>query len=382
MEHTQFKPVKTGLFIQYLVSLLSIFMVGWICHLSSDLINYRSVGLLLLATVSILAIFLTIYPVLIAATVSALIWDYFFIPPFYTFHIESSEDVLMLSMYFIIALLNGVLTSKVRQLEKLALQKDERQNTLKLYKTLFNSISHELRTPISVIVVSTDNLSQQSYRLSESDKSKLIEEVSLAAFRLNRLIDNLLNMQRLESGFLETKPDWCEINELINCPLRRLQKELENHIVEKKIPDDFPIVKLDFGLIEQALFNILHNASVYTPPGTTITITSSYKNGFLTIEITDTGDGFTRDEQKHLFNRFYRVKKVNTGGVGLGLSIAKGFAEAHNGKLWVENNQPHGARFIMQLPCEYYEVNDDFDFSNVTLKESVLHEHKNEYIDH
>lgn len=107
-----------GLFKQFVISNLSVILMAVICYISMDYIGYRSVALLLLATVSILAIFFSLYPVLMAAAMSALIWDFFFIPPHFTFHVGSSEDVLLLLMYFVIALINGVLTSKVRELEK------------------------------------------------------------------------------------------------------------------------------------------------------------------------------------------------------------------------------------------------------------------------
>jgi two-component system sensor histidine kinase KdpD len=373
---------KHGILKQYLISIGLIIIIGSVCYLGAGIIGYRSVALLLLATVSVLAIFLSVYPVLVAATLSALIWDFFFIPPHFTFHIQSSEDVLMLCMYFIVALINGVLTSKIKQFQKLELQKEERQNTIKLYKTLFDSISHELRTPIATIVGASDNLLQKNPNITENDKSNLFNEISIAAFRLNRLIDNLLNMQRLESGFLKAKMDWCDISELINCPINRLKNELINHKVNVQIQSDFPMIKLDFGLIEQAIFNILHNASIYTPANTEISIACEYKEEQLTIIISDSGNGFTEEELNSVFTKFYRVNKKNTGGTGLGLSIAKGFIESHSGKIKVENNIPHGAKFTIEIPCERLYLNDDLDFTNLTLKETVHHEHKNEYLNH
>lgn len=366
---------------QYLISIASIIIISSLCYVFSSVVNYRSVGLLLLATVSILAIFFTVYPVLFGAFLSALIWDFFFIPPHFTFHIESTDDALMLLMYFIIALVNGILTSKIRQLEKVELQKEERKNTIKLYKTLFDSISHELRTPISAIVGASDNLLQKKSRISKNNKSELITEISIAAFRLNRLIDNLLNMQRLESGLLKTKLDWCDINELINCPINRLKDELASHTLKIEIKSEFPLIKVDFGLIEQALFNLLHNATLYTPTDSIITINCTFENEQTTIIITDNGKGFTNEELQHIFSKFYRADNKNTGGTGLGLSIVKGFIEAHNGTIKVENNIPNGAKFTIQLPTESYQLTDYMDFSDTTIKQTHHHEHKNEYID-
>jgi two-component system, OmpR family, sensor histidine kinase KdpD len=350
---------------QFIISVFATIFVSVICFTLSNLIGYRAVALILLTTVSILAIFFTLYPVLLAATMSALIWDYFFIPPYFTFHVAKYDDVLMLLMYFVIALLNGVLTSKIRGNEKLELQKEERQSTIKLYKTLFDSLSHELRTPIATIVGASDNLLQNNSNISENDKSNLLHEISIAAFRLNRLIDNLLNMQRLESGMLKIKPDWCEINELISAPVGRLQTELSTHNFQLNIPEDIPVVKLDAGLIEQALFNLLHNEILYTPNGSTITVSVNYKNGNLTICISDNGRGFSEEELKLLFTKFYRSAVKTTGGTGLGLSIVKGFVEAHAGKVKVENNFPHGAKFTLEIPVETLQMGGYNDFSEI-----------------
>jgi len=358
---------------QFTIAILSVVIVALLGYVFVGYIGYRSVALLLLATVSVLAIFLSRLPVFVAAALSALIWDYFFIPPHFTLHVDSSEDFLMLLMYFVIALINGVLTSKVRELEKLELQKEERSNTLKLYKTLFDSISHELRTPIATIVGASDNLLQKKSNVSEDDKVKLVDEISIAAFRLNRLIDNLLNMQRLESGMLMIKPDWCEINELINSPINRLKNELATHTLHVEIQEDFPIIKLDFGLIEQALFNLLHNETRYTPAHSVISIHASYEQNKIKISIADNGKGFAPEELNKLFTKFYRSTTKVTGGSGLGLSIVKGFVEAHNGHVKVENNVPTGAKFTLEIPTESLELNDYMDFSDIAIKQNMHH---------
>lgn len=365
---------KQSIFKQFIVSNLSVIIVALVCFVSVDYIGYRSVALLLLATVSILSMFFTLYPVLTAATLSALVWDFFFIPPHFTFHVSSSEDVLLLLMYFVIALVNGVLTSKVRALEKLELQKEERSNTLKLYKTLFNSISHELRTPIATIVGASDNLLQKDSNIPETDKTKLFGEISIAAFRLNRLIDNLLNMQRLESGILNINPDWCDVSELINSPLKRLESELTTHNVVLNIQEDIPVLKFDFGLIEQALFNILHNETLYTQADSTIEISATFNKNTLIISIADNGKGFTDEELKLLFSKFYRSSVKTAGGTGLGLSIVKGFVEAHDGKVKVENNVPNGAKFTIEIPSEALELNGFMDFTNMVIKNNTEHE--------
>jgi two-component system sensor histidine kinase KdpD len=365
---------KQSIFKQFVVSNISVILVALLCYASVDYIGYHSVALLLLATVSVLSIFFTIYPVLSAAAMSALIWDFFFIPPHFTLHITNSEDALLLLMYFVIALTSGFLTSKVRELEKQEFLKEERNHTLKLYKTLFDSISHELRTPISTIVGASDNLLQKDVKIAEEDKLELLDEISVAAFRLNRLIDNLLNMQRVESGMLEIKPDWCEVNELINSPINRLKNELATHKVEVNIQHDIPIVRIDFGLIEQSVFNLLHNEALYTQPDSTIIISANYDEKNLIITISDNGKGFSEEELKLLFTKFYRITVNKTGGTGLGLSIVKGFVEAHNGTVKVENNIPNGAKFTLIIPAEKLLLQDYMDFSNIAVKMNAQYE--------
>jgi len=365
---------KQSLFSQFAISNLVVILVASICYLFTNYIGYHGVALLLLATVSVLSIFFTIYPVLSAAAMSALIWDFFFIPPHFTLHITNSEDALLLLMYFVIALTSGVLTSKVRELEKQEFLKEERSHTLKLYKTLFDSISHELRTPIATIVGASDNLLQKDLKIAEKDKLKLVDEISIAAFRLNRLIDNLLNMQRVESGMLEIKPDWCEVNELINSPINRLSNELSTHKVEVNIQKDLPVIRIDFGLIEQSLFNLLHNEAIYTQPDSTITIDANYDGANLLVTIADNGKGFSVEELQHLFTKFYRITVNKTGGTGLGLSIVKGFVEAHGGTVKVENNIPTGAKFTLCIPAETLMLQDYMDFSNIAVKMNAQYE--------
>jgi Osmosensitive K+ channel histidine kinase len=368
------KYFKQSLFAQFTLSNVIVILVALLSYLCVNYIGYHGVALLLLATISVLSIFFTIYPVLSAAAMSALIWDYFFIPPHFTLHITNSEDALLLLMYFVIALTSGVLTSKVRGLEKLELQKEERSHTLKLYKTLFDSISHELRTPIATIVGASDNLLQKEVVIAENDKVKLYEEISIAAFRLNRLIDNLLSMQRVESGMLEIKPDWCEVNELINSPVNRLKNELSTHTLNIDIQNDIPLIHIDFGLIEQSIFNLLHNETIYTQPDSTISIAVKLEGKNLVITISDNGKGFSAEELKLLFTKFYRISGNKTVGTGLGLSIVKGFVEAHGGTVKVENNVPHGAKFTLNIPTETLMLQDYMDFSNIAIQTTAQYE--------
>ena len=174
----------------------------------------------------------------------------------------------------------------------------------------------------------------------------------MAAERLNRLVDNLLDMTRLESGRIMPAIDWCDVHDLVNTSLRKLSRELSNHIVTVDIPPDMPLVKLDFGLIEQAITNLLHNASLYTPAGSTVQIRVFTEAQECVIVITDNGPGFPKDSLPKVFEKFYRVPGTKAGGTGLGLSISRGFVEAHQGTMKVENREGGGAQFTIRLPMQ------------------------------
>jgi two-component system, OmpR family, sensor histidine kinase KdpD len=220
----------------------------------------------------------------------------------------------------------------------------------KLYKTLFNSISHELRIPVATIMGASDSL--LTIQHSEEINKELSLEIFKASKRLNRLIENLLNMSRLESGRITPRLDWYDIHDLINTVLENLLEELKPFRLHIVIPDDMPLVKIDFGLMEQVLYNLIYNATQYASASTNMRVKAFCDNGILTIQVMDRGPGFQRNEISLIFNKFYRVEGSEAGGTGLGLSIAKGFVEAHNGIITVENRQNGGAKFTIKIPTE------------------------------
>jgi two-component system sensor histidine kinase KdpD len=343
---------------QYLISIGLILLVSVSCYFLTGIIGYKVVAFLLLVSLSFLALFFDILPILLSAALSALIWNFFFIPPKFTFHVHTGEDLFLFIMYFIIAMVHAVLTFKIRQIQKEAGKKEEKANTLKLYNSLLNSLSHELRTPIATIIGASDNLQMNAGRLTEENKSNLVSEISLAALRLNQQVENLLNMSRLESGVIQPKKDWCDVNELIYASIKNIEDHSEDHIITVRVKENLPLFKLDIGLMEQVLYNLINNAVIYTPPRSEITIAADSPDGTCIITVEDNGKGFPREEREKVFQKFYRLKYSKTGGTGLGLSIAKGFTEAHNGSITLESSSSGGAKFIIKIPTETSYLNN------------------------
>ena len=341
---------------QYIFSIILVVLISLACFAFKEIIGYKVIAFILLVTVSFVAMFYRIVPTLLAAVLSALIWNFFFIKPYYTFHIGNTEDKFMFFMYFVIALINAVLTFKIRQIERIANEKESKLQSIKLYNTLLDSLSHELKTPIAAIIGSTDAL-QSNAIMSENQKEKLLEEISIASLRLNNQVENLLNMSRLESGVIVAKMDWVDVNEIVYEVIRALKIKSYSQKIIVTAPENLPLFKLDYGLTEHVIYNLLNNAIIYTPEKSTITINLSYAEDTLQIIILDEGNGFPEDEIAFVFDKFYRLKNSRPGGSGLGLSIVKGFVEAQNGTVTLENRVEGGAKFIIKIKTEVSKFN-------------------------
>jgi two-component system sensor histidine kinase KdpD len=159
-------------------------------------------------------------------------------------------------------------------------------------------------------------------------------------------------MSRLESGRITPKLDWCDIHDLINKVTDSLQDELKPFELQVEIGDDMPFVKIDFGLMEQVLYNLIYNAIQYASISTNLKIKAFYDKGMMTIQVLDRGPGFPEKEIPLIFNKFYRIEGSKAGGTGLGLSIARGFTEAQKGTITAENRKNGGAKFTIMIPTD------------------------------
>jgi two-component system sensor histidine kinase KdpD len=341
---------------QSIISTLSILVIASLCFYTVNYIGYQVTALILLLAVSIMAMLFDIIPVLLAALLSAIIWNFFFIPPIYTFHIAKSEDAFLFIMYFVIALVNATLTYKIRETEKKVRDKEEKENTIKLYNTLLNSLSHELKTPIAAIIGATDTLKENSV-ITDKSKDELISQIGIAGLRLNKEVENLLSISRLESGVLKLNLDWCDLNDLISIVIGKVDNDLHGHVIIYEANENMPLIKIDSVLIQHALYNLVHNAIQYTPIGTSIYINCYMIQESCIIAVKDNGQGFPKAEQSKIFEMFYRLPVNKTGGSGLGLSIVKGFVEAHKGTIKLISEENKGAEFIIKLPVETSYLN-------------------------
>ncbi|PRR75774.1 sensor histidine kinase [Neomoorella humiferrea] len=221
----------------------------------------------------------------------------------------------------------------------------------KLRTALFNSISHELRTPLASITAAVTGLLEGDEVYHPEERQALLQTIKESARRLNRLVGNLLDMARLESGMLQLKLEWCDLEDIIGVALGQLRETLQDRPLEVSISPGLPLVKVDFTLIEQVLVNLLENAVKYSPPGSKIDIAVRREGKELQVAVADRGVGIPESDRERVFGKFYRLQSPrHVSGTGLGLSICKGIIEAHGGKIWVEARSGGGSVFYFSLP--------------------------------
>ncbi len=222
----------------------------------------------------------------------------------------------------------------------------------RIYKTLLNSVSHEMRTPLSAIMGFSSALLDKDLTSDPERIKAIAEEISHGVERLDYVVQNLLDMSRLESGNLKLKLDYADVVETLNTAVRKVKKHHGEKNVLIKAEADLPLVYVDYFLIEQTFENIIRNAFIYTAPETSLEIEVEKEEHYINVNILDHGPGIIVKNPDDIFKKFYRGNPKEAGGLGLGLSICKSILELHNGFISVENVIPSGARFTLKIPRE------------------------------
>ncbi|EKO23735.1 sensor histidine kinase [Leptospira interrogans] len=482
---------------QYLTSLTLILLATCISLFLEPIAGYWSISLLYLFFVSGIGSFFSKGPTVLAGLLSGIFWDFLFIPPRYTFFIEKLEDVLMFGAFLFISIIIGNVTSRLRQKEKVLVNRELRLTTLyelskelghardvrriseigaeylgkvfqteivillenqgnidfnssragnffpdpketavsnwvyknkipagkftdtlslslgtyfpmiapgkvigvigvvlnerlnldqenllltmgnqialalerellseetrtrylanqseRLYTIIFNSLSHELKTPLSSIRGAVTALLEPEIENSREARVELLNEINESSMILNLLLGNLLDMSRYESGFLKLRMDWHDPSDLIHVVVRRLRQTVKNSRCVIHLPENPVPTWMDFTLMEQALFNVVFNAVQISPESTPVFIELICRKDKIQYIVEDEGPGIPKEDLEKIFEKFYRSKNRNHVGSGLGLSISKSIVETHGGTLTAENRTIVGARFCIEIPIK------------------------------
>jgi two-component system sensor histidine kinase KdpD len=231
-------------------------------------------------------------------------------------------------------------------------QAEVMEKSERLRRNLLDSVSHELKTPLAVIRASIEGMGDVA-------ANPYVLEIDTATKRLQRLVDGLLQMTRLESQVIEPQKEWCDVNELVEAAAKAAGDALKCHGLAIDIEPDIPLVKTDQALLTQALANILHNAAVYAPADTSVDVTARHAGGKLRLTVRDRGAGVPQGEEWRVFGKFYRAPGAPAGGTGLGLSVARGFVQALGGDIACWNHADGGAVFEILLQAEFMDHSGD-----------------------
>lgn len=223
----------------------------------------------------------------------------------------------------------------------------------KMRSALLSSVSHDLRTPLTGIIGAAATLIESGDSLLPQVRGELLGTISEEAERVNRLVGNLLDMTRLESGQVAPNLEWLPVEEFIGSSVRRCAKRLAGHTVKVNLPANLPMFHADSVLMEQVLVNLLDNAAKYSPPGSEIDIAASADATAITVTVADRGPGVPPDEREHIFEKFVRGPDASRKpGVGLGLAICRAIVAAHGGRIWVQDRPGGGSVFSLSMALE------------------------------
>lgn len=484
---------------QYLYTMLFLIIVTCGVMIFEENLGYRAIGYVYLTAVLMIGSFGSVGAVVLAALSSSLIWNFLFIPPKFTFVISKSEDLILIFMYFFVALITGFLTYRIRSQALMIREREEKTNVLyevlrdiansrdkseflekvlarigplmgascyiilkdqnnqlifneqnsysvylnekkqavaqwsfqnqkpagwstdtlsesselyiplkgsletvglfvfrshnkmrrlkldqenlllsvinqlgislerhfvtkrlqqsqrlqdsaKLHQTLLNTISHEMRTPLTALIGSSSALENDAVFQDAESVKTIVDDIRMASERLNHVVENLLDMSRLDAGVLTLKTEWHDLTDLLNAIIAKHKKSFSNHRLNIQINDDAQMIKVDFRLFEHAVANLILNSLLYTPPESEIRFEAQRIDDKVILKVIDNGPGIPTESVPFIFDKFYRVPGSPAGGTGLGLSLVKSIVELHQGTLTYEANRPQGAVFMIQLP--------------------------------
>ena len=245
-----------------------------------------------------------------------------------------------------LALERTILTEKTIQVQ----HKADREH---LRNALLSSVSHDLRTPLGAITGAATTLLADEGRLSDEGRREMLETIHEEARQLQRLVTNLLEVTRLESGVVEVKKEWLPVEELVGAALDRLRGQIGGREVKVDLPFGLPMAPADAVLMEQVLINLLENALKYSPEDKPLEIRAWATARAVTLSIADHGPGIPEGDEDRIFEKLVRLPRENVRpGAGLGLAICKGIVEAHGGWIQASNRPEGGAQFLVSLPLE------------------------------
>jgi two-component system sensor histidine kinase KdpD len=325
-------------------------LAGWAMRDRFHLVNIAMVYLL--AVVAI-ALRFRRGPAIAASVLAIAAFDVLFVPPQGSFGIDDLQYLLSFAIILVVGVIVSDLTESVHRRASAQAKAEMEAETERIRSALLASISHDLRTPLAVMSGASSSLAERGEQLGAAERQALARSVFEQARALSEQVDKLLQMTRLESGTIALERDWDSLGEIAGAVLRRLKGTLAEHHLLVELPDDLPLVRVNAGLIAQALGNLVENAARHTPRGTVVRLRAQSRGDEMVVSVEDSGPGLAFAEMERVFAKFHQgVKGGSRGGMGLGLAICRAIVRLHGGRAWAEHLPAGGIAFRFTLPLE------------------------------
>ena len=366
----------------YVVAALSVGLLTLVLKIIGSHVNAATVSLALLLNVLFIATRWGSLPALLASIVAMLCFNFFFLPPFGTFTIAATDNWIALLAFLITAVTAGQLSGRAkrraeeaevgrREIERLyaelrdAFQRASHAEALrqseKLKSALLDAVTHDLRTPLTSIKASITTLLDEirgAGALDRDSRVEMMEVIDEESDRLSRFINGLIELARIEAGELQLRRRWGVVDEIISTALQRAEPITRNHRVELQVEKELPGVRVDERAVSEVVYTLVDNAAKYSPKGSTIRLIARRAGDeLIEMAVEDNGPGIPNDLRERVFDKFFRATRdgdVTTrqpSGTGMGLAIAKGIVEAHEGRIWIESGEGgRGTRVVFTLP--------------------------------
>jgi two-component system sensor histidine kinase KdpD len=335
-------------------------------------------------------------PAVLASLLGVACFNFFFLPPVGTFHVADSENWIALLAFLITAITAGQLSSRAKlradeatvarqEIERLyhelqdTFERSSQAKALKqserLKSALLDAVTHDLRTPLTSIKASVTTLlddqrlsvnSENTAQLGEDGRQEMLEVIDEEADRLDRFIEDLMVLARIEAGEMQLRREWGSVEEIVTAAMKRASPLTKNHHIELRLHDELPSVRVDERAVAEVFYVLLENAAKYSPAGGVILLAAQPdQQGMVRLAIEDQGPGIPPELRERVFDKFFRAMRDgdvagHKPGTGMGLAIAKGIVEAHGGRIWIESaNESTGTRVVVLLPTGNIEGNGD-----------------------
>ncbi len=365
----------------YLVAIFFTVAVTGVLRTLGQHINSATVALTLLLVVVFVAVEFGSRPAIIASILAVICFNFFFLPPVGTLNIASFDNWIALAVFLITAVTVGQLSARAkrrareaeksrREVESLYLQLQDSfeqasrakalEQSERLKSALLDAVTHDLRTPLTSIKASVTTLLNQqrdaTRLLTEENRNEMLEVIDEECDRLNRFIEELMELARIEAGEMQLQKHWGSVEEIVNAAVERAAPLTRNHRMQVSISQKLPAVRVDERAVAEVIYNLLENAAKFAPPNTDIEVEAQEgENGTVTISVSDKGPGVPAEFRERVFEKFFRAMRDGDSatvksGTGMGLAIARGIVEAHEGSIWIADQPGPGTRVMIMLP--------------------------------